>query len=348
MVYSFPALWTLPLLLRRRWPVLAVVTVLGALALEAQLAQPATESIAVLPPVMLAFWVAGTIDDRARSLAVGIAGGVLAIVVVATNPGPFRLADALFLVVFTAAPFAAGMALRTRERGAAEFEARAADAERQRHERERAAVADERSRIARELHDVVGHSIGVMMAQTGAARFLVDEHPERAREALLLVEDAGRQALTEMRRMLSVLREDAVAEELGPQPGLGDLERLVAGSRAAGLDVDLAVEGSPRPLPPGVELTAYRIVQEALTNARKHGGETHAVVRVRHEATSLELVIENDGASVNANGSRAADGNGIIGMRERVALYAGELAVGPRPGGGFVVRARLPVEPGQP
>ena len=347
VVYGFPALWTLPLLLRRRWPGLAVVTVLGSLALEAQLAQPATESIAVLPPVMLAFWVAGTIDDRARALAVGVAGGVLAIVVVATNPGPFRLADALFLAVFTAAPFAAGMALRARERGAAELEARAAAAERERDDRERAAVAEERSRIARELHDVVGHSIGVMMAQTGAARFLVDDHPERAREALLQVEDAGRQALTEMRRMLAVLREDAAPDELGPQPGLGDLERLVAGSRAAGLDVELAVEGGPRPLPAGIELTAYRIIQEALTNARKHGGETHATVSVRHEPAFLELVVENDGAVVAANGSAAADGHGIIGMRERVGLYAGELAVGPRPGGGFVVRARLPLEPGQ-
>ena len=347
VVYGFPALWTLPLLFRRRWPTLAVVTVLGALALEAQLAQDATESIAVLPPVMLAFWVAGTIEDRARALAVGVVGGVLAIVVIATNPGPFRVADAVFLAIFTASPFAAGMVLRSREHRAAVLEDRAAAAERERDEGERAAVADERARIARELHDVVGHSIGVMMAQTGAARFLVDDHPDRAREALLLVEDAGRQALTEMRRMLSVLREGDAAEALGPQPGLRDLEELVAGSRASGLDVELEVDGAPGPLPVGVELTAYRIVQEALTNARKHGGETHASVRVRYRPGALELTVENDGPVVEMNGPVTSGGHGVIGMRERVALYAGDLAVGPRPGGGFVVHARLPLEPGQ-
>ena len=239
------------------------------------------------------------------------------------------------------------MALRSREHRAAELEDRAAAAERERDERERAAVADERARIARELHDVVGHSIGVMMAQTGAARFLVDEHPDRAREALLLVEDAGRQALTEMRRMLSVLREDDAADALGPQPGLRDLEQLVAGSRASGLDVELEVDGAPGPLPVGVELTAYRIVQEALTNVRKHGGETHASVQVRYLPGALELTIENDGAAVETNGPVTSGGHGVIGMRERVALYAGDLAVGPRPGGGFVVHARLPLEPGQ-
>jgi signal transduction histidine kinase len=142
-------------------------------------------------------------------------------------------------------------------------------------------------------------------------------------------------------------RERDSADALGPQPGLRDLAELVAGSRASGLDVELEIDGTPGPLPVGVELTAYRIVQEALTNARKHGGETHASVQVRYRPGALELTVENDGAAVETNGPATSGGHGVIGMRERVALYAGDLAVGPRPGGGFVVRARLPLEPGQ-
>jgi signal transduction histidine kinase len=236
------------------------------------------------------------------------------------------------------------MVHRSRERRAAELELRAVELERERDERERAAVVAERTRIARELHDVVGHSIGVMMAQTGAARFLVDHEPERAREALLAVEDAGRQALTEMRHMLEILRADDAAEALGPQPGLRDLDRLVASSRASGLEVTLRVDGEPGPLPVGLELAAYRIVQEALTNARKHGGETRASVVVRRTRGALEVTVESDGSSAApANGS-AADGHGVIGMRERVALYHGELDAGPLPDGRYAVRARLPLE----
>jgi signal transduction histidine kinase len=343
VIYGFPALWTFPLLLRRRWPSVAVLVVLGALALESQLAQEATESIAVLPPVMLAFWVAGTIEDRARSTAIGIAGAVLGLAIVAANPGPLHAADIVFLAVFTGAPFAAGATLRSRETRAADLERRATALERERDERDRAAVADERARIARELHDVVGHSIGVMMAQTGAARFLVDHEPDRAREALLVVEDAGRQALTEMRRMLAILRDDEAGDALGPQPGLGDLAGLVASSRASGLDVELRIEGDSVP-PVGVELAAYRIVQEALTNARKHGGETHASVLVRRSSGALELTVENDGAVVGQANGAAGGGHGVFGMRERVALYGGGLEVGPRPGGGYLVRARLPYE----
>ncbi len=295
VVYGFPALWTLPLLLRRRWPSASVLVVLGALALESRLAQEATESTAVLPPVILAFWVAGTIEDRTRSALIGVAGAALGLAILAGNPGPLHVTDVAFLAVFTGAPYIAGAAFRSREERAVGLEQRAADLERERDEREREAVAEERARIARELHDVVGHSIGVMMAQTGAARFLVDEDPARARAALLVVEDAGRQALTEMRHMLEVLRDDGETDALGPQPGLRDLEQLVAAGRASGLEVDLVVEGTPSALPIGVQLAAYRIVQEALTNVRKHAGTSRAVVVLRHSPGALELAIENDG-----------------------------------------------------
>jgi signal transduction histidine kinase len=344
VIYGFPALWTFPLLLRRRWPSFSVLVVLGALALESRLAQEATESIAVLPPVMLAFWVAGTIEDRARSTAIGVAGAVLGLVIVAANPGPLHVADVVFLAVFMGAPFAAGATLRSREEHAADLERRAAALERERDERDRAVVAEERARIARELHDIVGHSIGVMMAQTGAARFLVDDEPDRAREALLVVEDAGRQALIEMRRMLAILRDDEASDVLGPQPGLGDLRELVASSRASGLDVELTMEGDSAPSSVGVELAAYRIVQEALTNARRHGGKTHASVLVRRSPGALELTVVNDGAVAGSADGEQGGGHGVIGMRERVALYGGRLEVGPRTGGGYVVHARLPYE----
>jgi signal transduction histidine kinase len=344
VVYGFPALWTLPLLLRHRWPSVSVLVVLGSLALESRLAQEATESTAVLPPVILAFWVAGTIEDRMRSALIGIAGAALGLAILADNPGPLRVADVGFLAVFTGAPYIAGVALRSREERAADLEQRAAALERERDEREREAVAEERARIARELHDVVGHSIGVMMAQTGAARFLVSEDPARARDALLVVEDAGRQALTEMRHMLEVLREDGETDALGPQPGLRELEPLVAAGRASGLDVVLEVEGTPSALPVGIQLAAYRIVQEALTNVRKHAGTAPTVVVVRHSPGVLDLSIENDGPPVSANGSGLSGGHGVIGMRERVALYGGEIAVGPRAEGGYFVRARLPAD----
>ena len=301
--------------------------------------------IAVLPPVIVAFWVAGTIENRVRSTAIGAAGAVLGLVIVAANPGPLHVSDVVFLAVFTGAPFLAGVVVRARDGRAAALERRAADLERERDERERAAVAEERARIARELHDVVGHSIGVMMAQTGAARFLVDEEPDRAKEALLVVEDAGREALTEMRRMLAILRDTDGDDALGPQPALSDLADLVSSSRAAGVDVELSIEGDAVvPLSAGVELAAYRIVQEALTNARKHAGETRATVHVRRLPRALELTVENDGAVVAAVNGAGEGGHGVIGMRERVALYGGRLEVGPRPGGGYVVHAHLPYE----
>ena len=345
VVYGFPALWTLPLLLRHRWPSVSVLVVLGSLALESRLAQEATESTAVLatghPRVL------GRRHDRGagrarRSSASRAQPSALASWRTTQARSALRTsASSRSSPVRRTSPV---WRLRSREERAADLERRAADLERERDEREREAVAEERARIARELHDVVGHSIGVMMAQTGAARFLVSENPARARDALLVVEDAGRQALTEMRHMLEVLREDGETDALGPQPGLRELEPLVAAGRASGLDVDLEVEGTPSALPVGIQLAAYRIVQEALTNVRKHAGTARAVVVVRHSPGVLDLSIENDGPPVSANGSGPAGGHGLIGMRERVALYGGEIAVGPRAQGGYSVRARLPAD----
>src|SRR3954470_15420820 len=329
-----PAFWTLPLLARNRAPVAATLTVLGALALESKLAHPVTESTTVLPIVLAAFWVAGTIADRSAALATGAAGVVLTISVIVDNPGPVHASDLFFAAVFTLGPFAGGVVAGERAR-------RVDEVERTREEQARAAVDDERARIARELHDVVGHAITVMTVQAGAARLVVADDPDRARAALLAVEDAGRDALGEMRRMLSVLREDEHGSDgLVPQPGLADLGQLVDRNRDAGLDVRVDTAGEQRSVSAGVELTVYRIVQEALTNVRKHGRGAAARVRISYERDALEVVVVNDGEHV-ADGS-VNGGHGLVGMRERVALYDGQLEAGPRAEGGFAIRARLP------
>jgi signal transduction histidine kinase len=202
-------------------------------------------------------------------------------------------------------------------------------------------VAEERARIARELHDIVAHSVSVMVAQAGGAEEIVESAPERARDAMRSVRETGQQALVEMRRMVGLLRTSEEALAIHPQPTLAELETLVARARHAGLHVEVGVDGAPRPLPPGVDLSAYRIVQEALTNARKHGGAgATARVTVRWLPTGVELSIENDRTRASAGGG----GHGLVGMRERTALYGGTLDAGPLPGGGFVVRALLPAE----
>jgi signal transduction histidine kinase len=206
-------------------------------------------------------------------------------------------------------------------------------------EKEQQAVAAERARIARELHDLVTHNLSVMVVQAGAAGEVFDEHPQQARAALAAIEETGRRALSELRRLLDVVAEE---EDLAydPQPGLRRLDELVASVRATGLGVDLTVEGSPRLLSPALELSAFRIVQEALTNVLKHARATRASVRVRFGTDTLELEVADDGV-----GAATTDGGrGLVGMRERAALFGGEVAAGTRPGGGFAVRARMPLE----
>jgi signal transduction histidine kinase len=204
-------------------------------------------------------------------------------------------------------------------------------------------VAEERGRIARELHDVVAHSVSVMVVQAQAGPRLLGE-PEQARGAFRSIEASGREALVELRRLLGILRTGDEHLAIGPQPGLGSLQSLVEQMREAGLPVELRVEGEPLQLPPGVDLSAYRIVQEALTNTLKHAGQAEAEVVVRYGASELELeVVDNgSGGAASVNGP----GHGLIGMRERVALYGGELVTGTRNSGGYAVRARLPLTRG--
>jgi signal transduction histidine kinase len=217
---------------------------------------------------------------------------------------------------------------------------RAEMAERERDLAAREAVVEERARIARELHDVIAHNVSMMVVQAGAERRLLERDGDSStREVLETVEQIGRSALTEMRRLVGMLRTDG-SDSLSPQPGLDDVPALVTQVSEAGLPVELHIEGERRELPAGIELSAYRIVQEALTNALKHAGNAHAEVHVRYGPESLELEIVDDGPGADAP---APGGHGLVGMRERVALYGGRLDAGRRPSGGFAVSVKLPV-----
>ena len=328
-------LWTLPLLLRSRVPLaapLAVFVVIAAVALAPGDAVVSSQVNGLA--LIAAFGVLGSHPDARSALAgVAIAYATLVFVILVERP-PFAAAWPVLIIGGIA--WAIGRALGERGRRAARLEERAGRLERAHEE----TVGAERATIARELHDVIAHSVSVMTVQAGAARLLLDEEPSRARESLLAVEATGRQALAEMRRLLGILRGDQHETRLSPQPGISEIRALVEQVRAAGLPVDVVVEGEAQLLPPGIDLAAYRVVQEALTNALKHAGAARAEVAIRYDKTALELAVTNDG-HVRRNGRV---GHGVIGMRERVALYGGEFYAGPRSGGGYVVRVRLPIE----
>jgi signal transduction histidine kinase len=263
------------------------------------------------------------------------------VVVSARNGSGFDWTDVPFLILVVATPWFVGRAMRGRLHESAELRSRAERVERERVE----AIAEERARIARELHDVVAHSVTVMVVQAGAAEEMLRLDPERAREPLRAVQETGRQALVEMSRLVGLLREDRDEHGLEPQPGLDRLDDLLAQVRQAGLHVEVNVEGEPRPLPIGIDLSAYRILQEALTNTLKHGdGRADAAIdvqlHVRYGLDALELEVLDDG---RGNGAAQSGGDGLAGMRERATVFGGELDAGPRPESGFAVRARLPL-----
>lgn len=261
-------------------------------------------------------------------------------------------AKAIFLTVPFALAWVLGDSIRTRRAYFAQLEERAARLEKEREAQAKVAVAAERARIARELHDVVAHNVSVMVVQADGAAYVLDTAPEQAKKALETISSTGRQALAEMRRLLGVLRtgEHKEVGEYVPQPDVEQIDELIEQCRTSGLPVDFKVEGTPRPLPSGVELTAYRIVQEALTNTRKHGGpNTGASVRLVYFDDGLGLLVEDDGKGapheLYEEGGADGQGHGLIGMRERVGMVGGTLDAGPRPGGGFRISALLPLKP---
>jgi signal transduction histidine kinase len=337
------ALVTLPLAWRRRRPLLAAAVVSLTLALHALFVAPDVSFLAgLLPLAVMVYSVACWGPPRWRLL--GLACLVAAQVALASQIAEMRsTGEVLFGTFVTAGTWFVGDLARGHRRRASHSTARARRLEAERAEWTSAAIAEERARIARELHDVIAHSVSLMGVQAGAARTQLDADPGRAREALRAVETTARESVLELCRLLGVLREDDPQPGLEPQPGIEQIDSLIAQVRAAGLPVNVSVEGWARVLPAGVALSAYRIVQEALTNALKHAGDARAEVRIRYSDEALELEVSDDGQGAGVrNGGR---GHGLIGMRERAALYGGTLEAGPRAEHGFAVRARLPLEP---
>jgi len=249
--------------------------------------------------------------------------------------------------LFVGVAWLAGWTLRRRRERWAELRARAERLEREREEEARRAVTEERLRIARELHDVIAHSMSVIAVQSAVGNHVIDTQPGEARQALAAIEATSRSALTEMRRLLGVLRQEGEPRgSLAPAPGLADLASLVTQVQDAGLKVWISVEGERRQVPPGIDLSAYRIVQEALTNVIKHAGSSSAKVTISYRPDSVTVEVTDQGAGSPATpllATRTGSGHGIIGMRERVAVFGGEFTAGPAPDGGFRVRACFPI-----
>jgi signal transduction histidine kinase len=332
--------FTTPLLARRRFPLKAPLAIFVAFLTISFVDSTVIQSnFVALVAALASLVIIGTYPERSKAVAgLALVQGIA--LVVGHNDPTQTGGDYVWLAIIFAIAWTVGFGLGGKFREVDEAKERAARAEREREERARLAVADERARIARELHDVVGHSISVMTVQASAVRRLLEPDQEKEREALLVVEQTGREALAEMRRMVGVLRRPEEAPALAPQPSLQHLDKLVAHAREAGLPVELRIEGEPAPLPAGVDLTAYRLVQEGLTNALKHARAAHAEVLVRYSDGHVELTISDDGAG---GGDGDKGGHGLVGMRERISVYGGHLEAGPRPEGGFRLRARLPI-----
>jgi signal transduction histidine kinase len=319
---------------RRVWPVAALVVVqIGACAL----ALLGVGTLGFLASAYVMYVIPLRVPRRAAVAALAV---VLLTTVGSIALGPPQATGLLIRVVTVSTVIAASwtIGLAVRQQRAYTIGLRE-----QAERRAQAQLAEERLRIARELHDVVAHGMSLIAVQAGVANHVIDQRPEEAARALTSIESTSRAALAEMRRLLGVLRGDDGARAdpgLEPAPGLADLDRLVSRTRQAGLRVDLDVRGQPRPLPPSVDLTAYRIVQEALTNVVKHAeaNVSRVIVAYEGDAVCLEITDEGHGAA-----GPLREGHGIVGMRERVGLYGGEFHAGPRPGQGFRVAARLPL-----
>jgi signal transduction histidine kinase len=313
------------LLWRRRAPLASAVAVAALLTLWSAIAPPAGTLGPWLVSLVAIYSVA-----QAREPWKAVVGAALVLAATLLDVGlapTVGFGDYAFITVFAACAWVAGRAMLARRRRADALAVTAASD----------AVADERRRIARELHDVVAHNVGVIVVQAQAARGMLDGTHSQAAEAVQAIEQTGREALTEMRRLVGLMRETE-AEVTAPLPGLRHLDLLAEEIRGAGVPVDLQVTGDPVPLPTGVDTSGYRIVQEGLTNVLKHAGRARAEVRVAYSASAVELSVTDDGP-----GSERGQAHGLAGIRERVAIFDGDFDAGPQPGGGWRLRARLPL-----
>jgi signal transduction histidine kinase len=334
---------------RRRWPVpVFLATALASLVYYTLDFADGPGWIALF----VALYTLTAYGDGRRSLL--IAGSSIAVLSVgwllaAADIEPRAAIGWVFFRIAASVMAAAlGESVRSRRAVAAEAQERARQAERTREEEARSRVNAERLRIAREVHDTVAHAIAIINVQAGVTAYLLDKRPERARDALVTIEQTSAQALHEMRAVLDVLRDEDNGRV--PHPGLGQVAELAAVAREAGLDLELEVSSGPVPLPSAVDHTAYRILQESITNVLRHAGLTRVTVAVNQGTDVLEVRVSDDGAQSSggpATAGPAGLGRGIAGMRERCGLLGGELIAGPRPGGGFEVTARLPLAANQ-
>lgn len=339
---------SLPLAWRRRFPLSVAAIVVGVYLVSVGVLEVPEPGVTVLAG-SLAIYSAAAYGGRFRTPVLALCvGGILAelarqLYFVQSEIRPLLQS---FVLAYNAAvlalPWVAGTVIRSLRTSKRELVARAAELQREREDNAREAVFAERVRIARELHDVVAHHVSVMGVQAGAARRVMARQPDKAAEALSAIETSSRQAVVELHRLLGFLRRNGEADDLAPQPGLAQLQDL-AGSLGGDLTVDLVIEGCAQPLSPSLEVSAYRIVQEALTNTRRHSGGATASVRVRYGNDTLEVEVVDDGPAAVARPAGADGGLGLIGMRERVSLHGGHLRTGPRPGGGFAVQATFPL-----
>ena len=340
--FDLPAsvVFLVPLLARRRYPFGGPAVCVVLLAATSFIDPGLTSDDVVMFLTALASAVLfGMLKERAQAVA-GLAIVLGVVVIVQHNDPTQSVEDAIWSLVTFSVAWAVGFGLGHKFRETDEAKERAERAERHREEEARLAVAEERARIARELHDIVGHSVSVMTVQAAGVRSLLKPEQERAREAVAVVEQTGREALGEMRRLVGVLRRPEESPALAPQPSLEHVDRLVSQARDAGLPVRLRVEGDPVSLPAGVDLTAYRFVQEGLTNAIKHARAQRADVLVVYRDGLVELTVTDDGSG---EGGGESGGHGLVGMRERISVYGGELDAGPLPAGGYRLHATLPV-----
>jgi signal transduction histidine kinase len=338
------ALMTVPLVLRRVYPTPVFFVILTAWVVERALDYPETLAWTGL---VIAFYTIGAELSRRSSLRIG---GITALFILGgTGIGVVTLESVrgvslVTTMIVTVTPLLVGREIHEQRRRVKELRERAERAERDREEKAYRAVADERTRIARELHDVVAHQMTVMTLQADGARRIADGSDPRVVQALETISDAGHSALTEMRRMVGLLRAPEETSETEPLPRLAEVEQLVEKVRAAGVSVDLEVEGDVRPLADGTELSAYRIVQESLTNSVRHGGpDVTAKVAISYSEDHLDLLILDDGRGASAESGDEV-GHGIVGMRERITVLGGEFSAGPKTGGGYQVHAIIPIE----
>jgi signal transduction histidine kinase len=339
------AVLILPLFARRWFPFGAPAAywmLAAALSFIDGLLIPSMESL--FPVGLASAFLLGNLRD-VRQAGIGLAIVLAGITTVVYNIPGHEMAELILLPVDFGIAWAAGFALRMRGEQVEAAETRAARAEREREAAARVAVAEERARIARELHDIVAHAVSVMVLQIGAVRHRLPQTQEEDKDALRGVEQTGRTALAEMRRLLGAMRHDGQRLELTPQPGLDGLDSLLSEVNRAGLPVQLHLDGDRFPLPRAIDLSAYRIIQEGLTNALKHAHASHADVAVHYGSNELQIEIRDDGrGAVTTDGL----GHGLVGIRERVKIYGGEMSTETAAGGGFVLTTRLPLDADRP